>query len=71
MWYNVVVVVVVLVVVVVWWSVVWCGVEWSGVEWSGVEWSHVFLNFGKVHNPLRLPCETASERQKWPETVSF
>ena len=25
---------------------------------------HVFLTFGKVHNPLRLPRETTSERQK-------
>ena len=25
---------------------------------------HVFLIFDKVHNPLRLPCETTSERRK-------
>ena len=25
---------------------------------------HVLLTFGKVHNPLRLPQETTSERQK-------
>ena len=25
---------------------------------------HVLLTFGKVHNPLRLPCETSSERPK-------
>ena len=25
---------------------------------------HVLLTFEKVHNPLRLPCETTSERQK-------
>ena len=25
---------------------------------------HVLLTYGKVHNPLRLPCETTSERPK-------
>ena len=32
---------------------------------------HVFLTFDKVHNPLCLPRETSSERQKWSEPGVF
>ena len=30
---------------------------------------HVLLTFAKVHNPLRLPCETTSERPKVVPTL--
>ena len=36
-----------------------------------LENAHVLLTFDKVHNPLRLPCETTSERPKVSEHVSF
>ena len=32
---------------------------------------HVLLTFDKVHNPLCLPRETSSERQKWSEPGVF
>jgi LAS superfamily LD-carboxypeptidase LdcB len=30
-----------------------------------------FVTFDKVHNPLRLPRETTSERPKWSEHLVF
>ena len=32
---------------------------------------HVLLTFDKMHNPVRLPRETASERQKMLRTLQF